>query len=88
MRQREFLSVMGGAAVWPVMARARPAERVRRIAMLLPETADDADYQARVGAFLQALTLLGSRLSRHDAIPGPRRSASPFRSRFSPAPRR
>jgi hypothetical protein len=56
--------------------------------MLLPETADDADYQARVGAFLQALTLLGSRLSRHDAIPGPRRSASPFRSRFSPAPRR
>jgi hypothetical protein len=53
MRRRQFISLIGGAAAWPVAARAQQAERTRRIGVLLPATADDPDFQARVGAFLQ-----------------------------------
>src|SRR3954469_17899790 len=42
-----------------MVARAQQRERVRRIGILLPATADDAEFQDRVGAFLQALALLG-----------------------------
>jgi putative tryptophan/tyrosine transport system substrate-binding protein len=59
MRRREFLSVIGGAAVaWPLAARAQQPERMRRISILLPATADNAQFQAWVGAFLQALALV------------------------------
>jgi putative tryptophan/tyrosine transport system substrate-binding protein len=57
MRRREFLGVLGGAAAMPLAARAQ--EKVRRIGVLLPASADDPDFQARVGAFLQALGQLG-----------------------------
>jgi putative ABC transport system substrate-binding protein len=40
-------------------ARAQQPERVRRIGILLPAAENDADYQARVGAFLQGLQQLG-----------------------------
>jgi ABC-type uncharacterized transport system substrate-binding protein len=60
MRRRKFLSVLGGAAAaWPLAARAQQSERMRRIGVLLPATADDPDFQARIGAFLQGLALLG-----------------------------
>jgi putative ABC transport system substrate-binding protein len=60
MRRREFIAGLGGAAAaWPVAAWAQQGERVRRIGVLLPAAADDAQYQARFGAFLQALALLG-----------------------------
>ncbi len=55
MRRRQFLGLLGGAAAWPLAARAQQGERVRRIGVLLPAAADDAEFQARVGAFLQAL---------------------------------
>jgi ABC transporter substrate binding protein len=49
-----LLAALGGAAVaWPFAARAQQGERMRRIGMLLPATADDAQYQAWVGAFVQ-----------------------------------
>ena len=45
----------GAAATWPLAAHAQQPERVRRIGVLLSATADDVEYQAWVGAFLQAL---------------------------------
>ena len=58
IRRREFVTLLGGAAAaWPLAARAQPAERVRRIGVLLPAAADDAEFQARVGAFQQGLAL-------------------------------
>ena len=60
MRRREFITLLGGAAAtWPFAARAQQGERMRRIGVLLPAAADDAVFQARVGAFLQGLALLG-----------------------------
>jgi putative tryptophan/tyrosine transport system substrate-binding protein len=59
MRRREFITVLGGAAVWPVSARAQQPERVRRIGVLLPGAADDVEFQTRVGAFQQGLQQAG-----------------------------
>ena len=55
MRRREFITLLGGAAVWPLAARAQQGQRVRRIGALLPATADDPQRQAWFGAFLQGL---------------------------------
>ena len=60
MRRRDFVALLGGAAAtWPLAARAQQPERMRRIGVLLPAAADDAEFQARVGAFLQGLAQLG-----------------------------
>jgi len=59
MRRREFLGALGAAAAWPLAARAQQPQRMRRIGVLGPSNADDADYQARHGAFLQELQRLG-----------------------------
>ena len=68
MKRREFITLLGGAAAWPLAARAQQGERVRRIGVLLPATADDQVWQARVGAFLQALALLGWTIGRNVRI--------------------
>jgi len=59
MRRREFITMIGGVAALPLAARAQDSERMRRIGVLLPSTADDAEYQARMAAFLQGLQQLG-----------------------------
>ena len=69
MRRREFITLFGGACVtWPLAARAQQPERVRRIGILLATTADDMEFQAWVGAFLQALALLGWTIGRNVRI--------------------
>jgi ABC-type uncharacterized transport system substrate-binding protein len=59
MRRRKFLSVLVSAATWPLAASAQQADRMRRIGVLLPFTADDAEGQARLMAFAQGLQQLG-----------------------------
>jgi len=69
MRRREFIALLGGAAAaWPLAASAQQAERMRRIGILLPATVDNADYQAWVGAFLQALGQSGWTIGRNVRI--------------------
>src|SRR5262245_57210451 len=65
MRRREFLGTIGSAAIWPLAARAQDRERMRHIGVLVPAAADDPVWQARFGAFLQALAILGWTIGRN-----------------------
>jgi len=66
MRRRDFIRLLGGAAVtWPLAARAQQPERVRRIGVLMGLAADDPEAQARVAAFLQGLQELGWSVGRN-----------------------
>ena len=68
MRRREFITLVGGVAAWPLGAHAQQGERVRRIGILNPASADDAVWQARIGAFQQELALLGWNIGRNVRI--------------------
>ena len=60
MIRRDFISLLGGAAItWPLAARAQQRERVRRIGLLINLAADDPESQARRAAFQQGLQQLG-----------------------------
>src|SRR5262249_60036759 len=58
MKRREFITLIGGAAAWPVATYAQQGERVRRIGLLLG-VADDPEGHARVTALKQGLQELG-----------------------------
>ena len=60
MKRREFITLLGGAAVaWPLAVSAQPSERMRRIGVLLPAAANNSEYPSLVGAFLEGLRELG-----------------------------
>jgi putative ABC transport system substrate-binding protein len=59
VRRREFISVLGGAAAWPLGARAQQGERVRRIGVMIATGESDPVTQSRITAFRQGLQALG-----------------------------
>ena len=59
IRRRQFISLLGGAAAWPVAATAQQAERMRRIGVLMGYAEGDREGQAFVAAFREGLQKLG-----------------------------
>ncbi len=60
MKRREFITLLGGAAVaWPLAARAQQPERMRRIGVLQPIDESDPEGQRRKAAFDRGLQKLG-----------------------------
>jgi putative ABC transport system substrate-binding protein len=59
MKRREFITLLGGAAAWPLATRARQPGGVRRVGVLMNLTADDPESQTRLAAFAQGLQQLG-----------------------------
>jgi ABC-type uncharacterized transport system substrate-binding protein len=59
MRRREFITLLGGAAAWPLTARAQQPEPMRRIGVIMLQDANDPEGQARIVAFMQGLQQLG-----------------------------
>src|SRR5262245_63892863 len=58
-RRRQFITLLGGAAAWPLAARAQQGERVRRIGVLMGLTESDPEAQSRIAAFRKTLQGLG-----------------------------
>jgi putative ABC transport system substrate-binding protein len=65
MMRRAFITLIGGAAAWPLAARAQQGERMRRIGVLMHGRADEPEAQARLLAFLQGLGEAGWAVGRN-----------------------
>jgi putative ABC transport system substrate-binding protein len=68
MRRREVITLLGGAAAWPLAAHAQQGERVRRIGVLTNLAADDPESQSRNAGFLQGLEELNWTVGRNVRI--------------------
>ena len=69
MRRREFITLLGGAAVGlPLSARTQQPERVRHIGVLMNAPSDEPEAQARIAAFLQGLQEAGWAVGRNIRI--------------------
>ena len=66
MNRREFITLLGGAAVaWPLAAHAQDRERMRRVGIFMSLPADDPQSSVRSAAFLQALAQKGWTVGRN-----------------------
>jgi ABC-type uncharacterized transport system substrate-binding protein len=71
LRRRKFITLLGGAAAWPLAARAQQTDRVRRIGLLMAWAESDPEAQPRMAAFMSRLRELGwidgrnCRIERH-----------------------
>src|SRR5262249_51104207 len=63
--RREFIAAVGGAAVFPLAARAQQPDATRRIGALMNRTANDPEASSFVGAFAQGLAELGWTIGRN-----------------------
>ena len=59
IRRRDFITLLGGAATWPIAARAQQDGRVRLVGMLIAASDNDPQWQVRVAAFRETLAKLG-----------------------------
>jgi putative ABC transport system substrate-binding protein len=59
MRRRDFITLVGSAAAWPLVARAQQADRTRRIGVLFGLAENDPEARNRIVAFRDGLEKLG-----------------------------
>src|ERR1700680_3756129 len=85
MRRREFIAGLGGAASWPVVARAQRGDRVRRVAVLLGIGENDPETQLRLVAFRKGLAALGWIEGRNLRLDYPFADGDPERSQSAAA---
>jgi ABC-type uncharacterized transport system substrate-binding protein len=66
VKRRDFITLIAGTtAAWPLVARAQPAEQVRRVGILMGTASDDPDAQANIAALHQGLQEAGWVIGRN-----------------------
>ena len=91
MRQREFITLLGGAAVWPLEARAQQPDRMRRVGVLMAYAESDAEGQAWVATFREGPNSRRRSKRRCGGVrsgPAAARLRSPSRGPTAPTERR
>src|SRR5215468_5153829 len=59
MRRREFITLLGSTAAWPLAARGQQLDRVQRVSVLMGPAENDPEAQSEIAAFRQGLQKLG-----------------------------
>ena len=81
MRRRDLITLLGGAAAWPLAARAQQPAGMRQIGVLTAFAENDAEAQANITAFRQSLEKVGWIEGRNLAIDYRWGDADPERKR-------